>query len=498
MPRTILIDPITRIEGHAKITIELDEQGSVNGAHFHVTQVRGFEKFCEGRPFQEMPSLMARICGICPVSHLLASATACDALMAVRIPETAANLRRVMNLAQVIQSHALSFFYLSSPDLLLGMDADPVKRNLVGVLAQAPELARDGIHLRQFGQHIIESLGGKRIHPGWIVPGGVSEPLDASKRDELLKTIPEARAKAERVLAWFKGVLSNFRAETETFANFPSLFMGMVDDDGMLTFSNGTLRIVDAAGAVVADRLDPAQYMDFIGEAVEPWSYLKSAYYKPFGYADAKAHPAEMLHPAGMLHPDEMSHPDGMYRVGPLARLNVVNGCRTERAHREWSEFRQRQAGAVSSSFDYHYARLIEILYGIERIEQLLSDPDILNRHVRAYAQPNNFEGVGAAEAPRGTLFHHYKIDANGLLTWVNLIIATGQNNLAMNRGVLQVARQYVRGERIQEGALNRVEAVIRAFDPCLSCSTHAVGQMPLDMQLVRADGVVVDRIVRG
>jgi NAD-reducing hydrogenase large subunit len=474
MARTILIDPVTRIEGHAKITIELDEAGNVNDAHFHVTQVRGFEKFCEGRPFQEMPSLMARICGICPVSHLLASASACDALMAVQIPETAASLRRVMNLAQVIQSHALSFFYLSSPDLLLGMDADPVKRNLVGVLQAAPELAHDGIALRRFGQQIIESLGGKRIHPGWIVPGGVSEPLDSGKRDEILRAIPEAREKAERVLVRFKALMDNFRAETESFANFPSLFMGMVDHDGLLVFSNGKLRVVDAQGNIIADQLEPAQYMSFIGEAVEPWSYLKSAYYKPLGY------------------------PDGMYRVGPLARLNVANGCGTERAHREWVEFRQRQAGAVLSSFDYHYARLIEILYGIERIEQRLSDPQILGKHVRAHAQPNNFEGVGCAEAPRGTLFHHYKIDEHGLMTWVNLIIATGQNNLAMNRGVLQAAREYVHGERIEQGALNRVEAVIRTFDPCLSCSTHAVGQMPLDIQLVRSDGVVVDRLKRG
>lgn len=474
MSRTILIDPVTRIEGHAKITIELDEQGEVRDAHFHVTQVRGFEKFCEGRPFEEMPSIMARICGICPVSHLIASATACDALMAVRIPETAANLRRIMNLAQIVQSHALSFFYLSSPDLLLGMDADPALRNLVGVLKANPELARDGIRLRQFGQQIIESLGGKRIHPGWIVPGGVSAPLEAKKRDEILAAVPDALAIAERTLTWFKPVMEKYRQEIETFANFPSLFMGLVNEQGYFSCYSGKLRLVDETGTVVADRLSAGDYPNFIGEAVEPWSYLKSAYYKPYGY------------------------PGGIYRVGPLARLNVANGFRTRRTHKEWVEFRQLRQGAVLSSFYYHYARLIEILYGVERIEQLLSDPNILGKHVRAYAKPNNYEGVGVAEAPRGTLFHHYKIDENGLITWVNLIIATGQNNLAMNRGVLDVARHYVHGEEIQDGALNRVEAVIRTFDPCLSCSTHAFGQMPLDIQLVRADGVMVDRMVRG
>lgn len=473
MSRTIQINPITRIEGHAKITIELDEQGAVNDAHFHVTQVRGFEKLCEGRPFHEMPALMARICGICPVSHLIASASACDALMAVRIPETAANLRRVMNLAQIIQSHALSFFYLASPDLLLGMDADPAKRNLVGVLQTHPGLARDGIRLRQFGQQIIESLGGKRIHPGWIVPGGVNEPLDAKKRDEILAAIPDALAIAERTLKWFKPVMENFRQEISTFANFPSLFMGMVNEQGYFSSYNGKLRIVDETGKIVADHLNPADYPNFVGEAVESSSYLKSAYYKPYGY------------------------PDGIYRVGPLARMNVIDGWRTPRAYEEWAEFRELRRGAILSSFYYHQARLIEILYGIERIQQLLSDPGILSKHVRAYAEPNNFEGVGCAEAPRGTLFHHYKIDENGLITWVNLIIATGHNNLAMNRGVLQVARDFIQGENITEGALNRVEAVIRTFDPCLSCSTHAVGEMPLDIQLVRADGSLADRVIR-
>lgn len=473
MSRTIYIDPVTRIEGHAKITIELDERGDVSDAHFHVTQVRGFEKLCQGRPFHEMPSLMARICGICPVSHLLASASACDALMAVRIPETAANLRRVMNLAQILQSHALSFFYLSSPDLLLGMDSDPAQRNLVGVLQANPELARDGIRLRQFGQQIIESLGGKRIHPGWIVPGGVSEPLDPKKRDEILAAIPDALAIAERTLRWFKPVMEKYRAEISTFANFPSLFMGLVSEKGYLSYYSGKLRIVDEMGKIVADQLDPVTYPNFIGEAVESYSYLKSAYYKRYGY------------------------PEGIYRVGPLARLNVADGCSTERAMAEWAEFRELARGAVLSSFYYHYARLIEMIYTIERIEQLLDAPSILDKHVRAYAEPNCYEGIGCAEAPRGTLFHHYKIDENGLMVWVNLIIATGQNNLAMNRGVLQVAREYIHGDKIQEGALNRVEAVIRAFDPCLSCSTHAIGQMPLDIQLVRADGVMVDRAVR-
>ncbi len=465
--RTIVIDPVTRIEGHAKITLHLDEQGEVSDAQFHVTQFRGFEKLCEGRPFTEMPSLMARICGICPVSHLVASAKACDALLAVRIPPTARKLRRMFNMAQIVQSHALSVFHLSSPDLLLGMDADPAKSNLWGVFERDPQLARDGIRLRQFGQQIIERLGGKRIHPAWVVPGGVSAPLSLEDRDAILATIPEALAIAVRTLAWFKKITSGFREEISSFGNFPSLFMGTVKEDGCITFYGGQIRFSDAGGNVVADGLDATRYFDYLGEKVEQSSYLKSAYYKPKGY------------------------PDGIYRVGPLARLNVVDRCGTERADQELAEFKELQRGAVLSSFHYHQARLIEILCCIEALEQLLNDPEILSKHVRAEAKPNALEGVGASEAPRGTLFHHYKIDENGLVRWANLIIATGQNNLAMNRSILQVAKHFVRGNEVLPGMLNRVEAVIRTYDPCLSCSTHAMGQMPLQIQLVDPEGKV-------
>jgi len=471
--KSIVIDPVTRIEGHGKITLQLDANGRVEDARFHVTQFRGFEKFCEGRPFSEMPALMARICGICPVSHLIASAKACDALLAVRIPPTADKLRRIFGLAQVVQSHALSFFYLSSPDLLLGMDADPAKANLFGVLEKKPELARDGIHLRQFGQQIIERLGGKRIHPSWVVPGGVSEPLTELNRDAILAGIPEALAIAERTLGWFKSIMENFREEIGSFGNFPSLFLGIVKKDGGLTFYDGGIRIVNSAGEVLANGLDPADYREYIGEKVESWSYLKSPYYEPSGY------------------------PQGIYRVGPLARLNVADRCGTPRADQELAEFHELQRTAVLSSFHYHHARLVEILYCVERLEQLLTDPEILSKHVRAVAGPNCLEGVGCCEAPRGTLFHHYKIDEKGLIRWANLLIATGHNNLAMNRGILQVAKHFVHGERMTPGMLNRVEALIRTYDPCLSCSTHAFGEMPLVIQLFNASGDMVDEVRR-
>jgi NAD-reducing hydrogenase large subunit len=473
MSQTITIHPVTRLEGHGKITIQLNGQGEVEDAHFHVTQVRGFEKFSEGRPFYEMPSLMARICGICPVSHLIASAKACEAIMSVRIPHTAAQLRRMLNLAQMVQSHALSFFYLSSPDLLLGMESDPKARNIFGVVAARPELGRAGVALRRFGQHIIELLGDKRIHPGWVVPGGVTEPLSPAKRDDILAMIPEAYAHIGLALSWYKKIAGSFKPEIEVFANFPSNYLSLINEDESIEFTDGTLRLIDPQGDTIEEGITAAKYTEVIGEAVEPYSYTKFAYYKPLGY------------------------PEGSYRVGPLARLNIVKSMGTPQAEKELVEFKQLAQGLVQSSFHYHHARLIEVLYGIEKIEQILADPLILSKHVRATAGVNRLEGAGQAEAPRGTLNHHYKVDENGKITWANLVIATGQNNNAMNKGVLQAARHYVKNGKFTEGILNRVEAVVRTFDPCLSCSTHAFGQMPLVLSLLSAEGEVVDRLVR-
>ncbi len=469
----IIIEPVTRIEGHAKITIFLDDAGEVRDAHFHVTQVRGFERIAQGRPVHEMPSLMARICGICPVSHLVASAKACDEVLGVSVPPVAVRLRRVINLAQIVQSHALSFFHLSSPDLLLGFDSDPAARNITGVAEHAPELARDGIALRKFGQQIIERLGGKRVHPAWVVPGGVSAPLQPDQRDAILATIPDARARAIRALNWFKANLADWAEEAARFGSFPSLYMGLVHETGNAAYSDGELRIVDQRGKRLLDGGDPKRYEEYFGESVEPWSYLKSTYYKPMGY------------------------PEGIYRVGPLARLNVVDQLGTEAADQELAEYRARLGRYPNSSFHYHWARLIEIVHCIDMVEELLADPDILGSDVRARAAINRTEGVGVSEAPRGTLFHHYKVDQDGIVQWVNLVIATGHNNLAMNRSVAQVAKHYVKGADVREGALNRVEAVIRTYDPCLSCSTHAVGQMPMEVDIVDPDGAVVRRLSR-
>lgn len=478
--KKIVIDPVTRIEGHAKISIYLDDDGQVNDARFHVTEFRGFEKFCVGRPFPEMPGITARICGICPVSHLLASAKTGDKLLAVTIPKAATKLRRLMNLGQIVQSHALSFFHLSAPDLLLGMDSEPANRNVFGLIAADPELAKGGIRLRQFGQEIIELLGGTKIHPSWAVPGGVSDPLSQENRTHIQQRIPEAKSTVLNAIDLFKSLLETHEKEAQTFGNFPSLFMGLVTPDGLWETYDGHIRFVDSAGNIVADKLEADNYADFIGEAVQADSYLKSPYYRPLGYPD-----------------DGDRSDNGMYRVGPLARLNVCSHIGTPLADKELKEFRSHGSGTVKSSFFYHYARLIEILACIEHIEILLDDPDIISTRLRAEAGINELEAVGVSEAPRGTLFHHYKVSENGLMEKVNLIIATGQNNLAMNRTVAQIARHFVQGSDIKQGMLNRVEAGIRAFDPCLSCSTHAMGQMPLLIELVDKNGSVVNQICR-
>lgn len=474
MTKTVIIDPVTRIEGHAKISIYLDDAGEVENARFHVVEFRGFEKFCEGRPMFEMAGITARICGICPVSHLLASAKTGDKILAVQVPPAGEKLRRMMNLAQFTQSHALSFFHLSSPDFLLGWDSDPATRNVFGLMAADPDLARSGIRLRQFGQNIIELLGARKIHAAWAVPGGVRTPLSEEGREWIKERLPESRATLDTALNLFKRLLDQFATEVNTFGNFPSLFLGLVGKNGEWEHYGGHLRVVDSEGNIVADNLSEDDYQDFLGEAVENWSYLKFPYYKPWGY------------------------PDGIYRVGPLARLNVCDHIGTPAADQELQEFRQRAGGRVAtSSFFYHYARLIEILASLEKIEELVNDPDIISSRCRATAGINSLVGIGVSEAPRGTLFHHYQVDANGLLEKVNLIIATGQNNLAMNKTVTQIAQHYIHGNEIPEGLLNRVEAGIRAFDPCLSCSTHALGQMPLQVQLLAKDGTLLNEVYR-
>ncbi len=469
--KRITIEPVSRIEGHGKVTIHLDDQGHVSGADFHVTQIRGFEKFTEGRPYYEMPGITARICGICPISHLLASSKACDAIMAVRIPPTASKLRELVHCAQIVQSHALSFFYLSAPDLLLGMDSDPATRNVMGVIAQHPELARDGIELRKFGLQVVEGLAQERVHPSWIVPGGVAVPLASDARDHMLSELPAAKSIAERTIKFFKGALDNYKEEIAVFGSFPTMYAGLVDGKGNLQLYDGSLRFRAAAGEIAQDHVAAEDYKQWIGEASLRESYLKAPFFKPQGF------------------------PGGVYRVGPLGRINAADACGTPVADAEFREFHQRFGAVAHSSFLYHYARLIEITYALERMELLLSDPLILDTHVRATAGVNALEGVGMIEAPRGTLIHHYKVNEDGAITWANLIVATGHNNLAIGRAVQQVAEHYVDGAHLTEGMLNHVSAVVRAYDPCLSCSTHADGSPAITIQLRDPQGILLNEV---
>jgi NAD-reducing hydrogenase large subunit len=391
--------------------------------------------------------------------------------MAVQIPPVARKLRELVHYAQIVQSHALSFFYLSSPDFLLGMDSDPASRNVLGVIAGHPELARDGIELRKFGLLIIEGLAQERVHPSWIVPGGVATPLSSATRDRILSELPTVKRIAQRTLNFFKSALDNYKEEIEFFGSFPTMYAGLVDAKGNLQLYDGGLRFRNANADIVEPYVSAEQYSEYIGEASLRESYLKAPFFKPVGY------------------------PNGIYRVGPLARLNVATQCGTPIADAEFKEFHERLGAVAHSAFLYHYARLIEVLYALETIEILLQDPRILETHTRATAGVNALEGIGMIEAPRGTLIHHYKVSEEGAITWANLIVATGHNNLAIGQSVQQVAEHFIDGTKLTEGMLNRVSAVVRAYDPCLSCSTHASGLLPMNIRLLDAEGTVLDQL---
>lgn len=474
----LMIDPVTRIEGHAKITLRLGDDGSVADARFHVTEFRGFEEFCRGRMVSEMPSLTARTCGICPASHLLASAKAGDALMGVLPPPTAVKLRTLVNLGQITQSHALSFFHLSAPDLLLGFEADPASRNVFGLMAEHPDLARGGIRLRSFGQGILETIAGRKVHSPGIVPGGVAARLSEERRDQIRADLPEALQTAVDALELYRSLVERYRREIDSFGRFRSLFLAMANDQGTWEHHVGHLKVIDADGEVVADHLAPDDYRDYVGEATNRDSYLKSPYFKP--YVEDGAPIA-----------------DGMYRVGPLARVNMAGRMGTPLADDALATFRERVGGIALSSFHYHEARLIEIICCLERMAPLLDDPMITDHDVRATGTMHRRRAVGVSEAPRGTLFHDYEVDAHGVVQAVNLIIATGQNNLGMNATVLAIAKEFVDGPDVPEPTLNRIEAGIRAYDPCLSCSTHAVGQMPMVVTVEDAAGNPLSEIRR-
>lgn len=469
----ITISPVTRIEGHAKITIYVNEAGQVERSFFHVEQFRGFEKFCEGRIYYEMPQITPRICGICPVSHHLASAKVCDAIAGVSPTPTAHKLRELMHMGQIIQSHGMHFFELAGPDFVLGWDADPKIRHVGGIVEANPDLAIKAVKLRAFGQEVIKRLGERRVHPIFAIPGGVTKPLQPKDRDWILKELETQLATAQVGIAFFKDWVMEHADMVNEFAVFPSAYMGLVQDDGALELYDGTLRIVDEEGSVL-EEFDPTHYLDYIGEHVNPWTYLKAPFYKKRGY------------------------PEGVYRVGPLGRLNAASHISTPIAQSEMKIWKSLNGGKpVEGTLYFHYARLIEIIYALERVQELMDDPDIMGEDVATLPAEITGEGIGVLEAPRGTLFHHYWTDEQGLIARANLIVATAGNAWAMDHSVNLVAKRYVDGNNLQEGMLNRVEGAIRAYDPCLSCSTHAMGQMPIHIELVGPDGKVLDVLQR-
>jgi NAD-reducing hydrogenase large subunit len=469
----ITIEPVTRIEGHAKVTVHMNADGSVNHAYMHVNEFRGFEKFCEGRLYFEMPSITPRICGICPVSHHLASAKAGDALTGQTPPRPASLLRELMHMGQTIQSHGMHFFELAGPDLLLGFDSDPATRNVVGLVGANPDLTVKAVMLRKFGQEVIRILGGRRIHPNFAVPGGVNKALQPAERDLILSGVDEAIGTIQAGLGIIKGWAEQNAETIGKFAVFPTGYLGLVTPENGLELYDGNIRLIDRNGAQL-EKFPNDKYLDYISEHVESWSYLKFPYYKKMGY------------------------PAGVYRVGPLGRLNVAEKIDTPLANDELKLFKALNGGKpVENTLLYHYARLIETLFAAERVRELCNDPDILSTDILNTRQNYTGHGVGVVEAPRGTLIHDYTADEHGRLIRVNLIVSTGHNNWAMCNAVDDVAKTYVKGPDVTEGMLNRVEAAIRAYDPCLSCSTHAIGQMPIELDLVAPDGALIKTLRR-
>jgi len=478
MSKKITIEPVTRVEGHGKVTIYMDDHNQVKDSRLHIVEFRGFERFVQGRPYWEAPVLVQRLCGICPVSHHLAASKALDVIVGAGTGEgltaVGEKMRRLMHYGQFFQSHVLHFFHLSSPDFLFGIDGDPALRNIIGVAQQNRDLAVQGVMMRKFGQEIIRLTAGKKIHGTGSIPGGINKNLSIAERDELLHGADPLNA--DKMVEWAQGALDFFkyyhknnRSMVDNFANFPSNHLSLVRKDGALDIYHGVLRAVDAEGKHIMDNVDYQDYNHYIEEEVRTWSYMKFPYLKQLGKEK------------------------GWYRVGPLARLNTCDFIPTPLAQEAFEDYKAYTHGKPNNmTLHYHWARLIEVLYAAESIRDLLHDPDLQNEDLTVKGTKQH-EGVGVIEAPRGTLFHHYRIDDNDLISMANLIVSTTNNNEPMNMAVNSTAKAFMNGQKeITEPMMNAVEVAIRAYDPCLSCATHALGQMPLEMTLVGADNNII------
>ena len=472
--RRIAIEPLTRVEGHGKVTLLLDDENRIQQARLHIVEFRGFEKFIQGRPYWELPVLVQRLCGICPVSHHLAAGKAIDQLVGVdQLTPTAEKIRRLMHYGQMLQSHALHFFHLSSPDLLFGFGSQISQRNIVGLINSHPDLAKQGVLLRKFGQEVIRVTAGKRIHGTCAIPGGVNKALESSERDYLQQDIRQIVSWSEGALELARKIYMESLEQSQQFARIDTHMMSLCRADGALELYHGGLRVTASDGQRIMDQVDYREYDQHIREEVKSWSYMKFPYLQQLG-------------------PDT-----GSYRVGPLARINNCDTIDTPLAEQARIEFRSlNKHGLIQSTLAYHWARMIELLHCAEKIEQLLDDPDLLGHDLKETGEMRQ-RGIGVIEAPRGTLIHDYEIDEDGLVSRANLIVSTTHNNRAMNESVRTVAADLFNGQEITEGMLNNIEVAIRAYDPCLSCATHALGKMPLVIELQQSDGQTIDRLVK-
>jgi F420-non-reducing hydrogenase large subunit len=478
MAKTLVIQPVTRIEGHAKVTIQLDDAGNVDNARVNVIELRGFERFCIGRPVEDMPRITPRICGVCPWSHHLASAKACDAVFGVKPPPAGAKLRELCNSIAYMEEHILHFYFLAGADFLLGPSADYSVRNVIGILQAAPDVARRVVRVRHMCAHMLEVLAGKAIHPQAAVPGGFSKPLASSDRDNLAKMAEEALELAKFSIAFAKeNVFPKYLDVVKSLGVITTGFLGTVTDDGALNLYDGKLRLMKSDGSFVDFPYD--QYTDHIAEHIEPWSYLKFPYAKNWGGFSM-----------------DLENPGSIYRANTLARINVCDYIDTPLAQAELEEFRQKFGRPAQLTLLYHWARLIELLYNAENAVRLLADPEITSTQTRVKVTPRAARGVGCTEAPRGTLIHDYETDADGMVTNINLIVGTTHNNAPINMSVTQAAKGMINNGNYDQGILNTVEMSIRAYDPCFSCATHRLdGKLSVKLDIVGANGKLLDSL---
>ncbi|GAB4414579.1 MAG: Ni/Fe hydrogenase subunit alpha [Bacteriovoracaceae bacterium] len=470
--REIIIDPVTRVEGHGRVSLHLNARDEIEEARLHIVEFRGFERFVQGRPYWEAPVLVQRLCGICPVSHHLCAAKAIDEIVGMRdetIPATAQAMRRLMHYGQVLQSHALHYFYLAAPDLLLGVESDPSARNVVGLYQKSPELAKRGILIRKFGQEIIKATAGKKIHGISAVPGGIHKNLSTEEINAFFdgETMPSISS----VIDWMEEIIALYVEYHQTnigfisnFAEASGLSTSLIGKDGLHELYHGPLRVLDHEGKFILEDVDYHAYTDFYREEVRSWSYMKFPFIEKLGKND------------------------GSMLVGPLARLINAEAFSTPKAQRALEFYRSQNGRYSRSLLNTHWARLIEMLHCAEKIEELLKDPVMKGTELIKTGQHHE-EGIGFLEAPRGTLIHHYRVAETGEIKKCNLIVSTTHNNQSMNDAIKSVAvRLKNEGHKIDEGYLNHLEVAIRCYDPCLSCATHAVGKMPLKLELFSKD----------